>query len=961
MGIDIANAPAPTPDMVVNESELKELFKLGDMIYNQMMSRSQLIEKMLDPRRDIDAECGYPRTEEITYETHYRKLYDRLGIAKRVVTLEPTECWKVQPEVYEDEDNEITTPFEQAWANLCDSLRGGSKFKDEKSHPIWEAMERLDKLSGIGHFGCMLLGLDDGLPLHEPVAGMALDEKPSIAGYGDTMYGTGLAGNAEGDEREDDPEMDVEDGDAGADVEEALEGVMGEGADGEEVEVETERKLLFIRVFDEGQIQIHEWETDQNNPRFGLPKYYTLTFHDPRDTQHIGIGVTATDNRVHWTRVIHAADNLDSSEWCGVPRMRPVVNHLLDLYKLYGGSTEMYWQGAFPGISIETHPTLGGDVKIDSANMREQMTKYSNHLQRWLGMAGVTAKMLSPTVVDPTPNIEIHINAICIYKAVPRRIFEGSEMGELASSQDSDSWETRCNHRRTQYLTPKMIVPTVDRLIQVGVLPEPEVFHVDWGIEKELNETERAAVALQITQALVAYVSGGVDALLPPMDFLVHVMGFDRDLAEEVLEAAIEHINEANPDLDDVTVPGREPVPEEPELPFDPVKVKEGETLMDPETGQPVGNYNPAQPRGPDGKWASSGGGASGKGKKPPKGMGLLSGGGGISKEPTANPDCCLYDPDVEETDENGITKAAKVGVPAGDIPPPPKVGRLPNLTDAERQVEEDFAKAYEADPDGMASKFRDLLVKSTKPGEAVTFGTDDSKVLSDKWSHPDLSLEERSANRAMYNLSLHQTANAITKRAFVQHLDTLPAGSEIMVTVGGCGAGKGYALKMVPQAGEVKKRSQVVWDSAGDQNATENPWIQKEAEARGLKVNYVYVHADPYTQWAHPERGVVKRAQDPNDGRMVDAKVFADSYGLGARNHQAFFEANKENKNATFTFLKNGNPPEALSGVPKEALAVDRHDLARFAVKAVNDNTSIPSHVRRGATIGTRIWQENE
>src|SRR5262249_17451605 len=140
----------------------------------------------------------------------------------------------------------------------------------------------------------------------------------------------------------------------------------------------------------------------------------------------------------------------------------------------------------------------------------------------------------------------------------------------------------------------------------------------------------------------------------------------------------------------------------------------------------------------------------------------------------------------------------------------------------------------------------------------------------------------KRAKNRATLNLALHQTANAIAKRAFVQHLNTLKEGDEILVTVGGCGAGKGYALGNVPEALAMKDRSKAVWDSAGDQNATENPWIQSEAEARGLKVNYIYVHADPYSQWAHPERGVVKRAADPKDGRMVDAYVFADSYAIG-------------------------------------------------------------------------------
>lgn len=312
--------------------------------------------------------------------------------------------------------------------------------------------------------------------------------------------------------------------------------------------------------------------------------------------------------------------------------------------------------------------------------------------------------------------------------------------------------------------------------------------------------------------------------------------------------------------------------------------------------------------------------------------------------------------PDVEaDSDGDGVTDAARVGVPATIVPPPPSMSKLklPNLNSHERQVETEFAEAFEKDPDGFSDKFLDIVKKSTKEGEPLTFGTDDAKVLHKSWSDPSLSLEQRSQNRATLNCALHQTANAIAKRAFLKHLDSMKAGSSIMVTVGGCGAGKGYSLGKVPEVLAMKQSSGAVWDSAGDQNATENPWIQAEAEKRGLNVTYAFVHADPYSQWSNPERGVVKRAGDPKDGRMVDADVFADSYAIGAKNHQAFYEANKSNKSAKFVFLSNG---KKIDGIPKEALSVDRKELADFARKTVKEGDA-PPHVKQGATVGERIW----
>ena len=47
---------------------------LNEMAVNASVMRSTLLTKLIDPRRDIDDECGYPK--EITTE-QYRLMYDR--------------------------------------------------------------------------------------------------------------------------------------------------------------------------------------------------------------------------------------------------------------------------------------------------------------------------------------------------------------------------------------------------------------------------------------------------------------------------------------------------------------------------------------------------------------------------------------------------------------------------------------------------------------------------------------------------------------------------------------------------------------------------------------------------------------------------------------------------------------------------------------------------------------------
>ena len=331
-----------------------------------------------------------------------------------------------------------------------------------------------------------------------------------------------------------------------------------------------------------------------------------------------------------------------------------------------------------------------------------------------------------------------------------------------------------------------------------------------------------------------------------------------------------------------------------------------------------------------------------------------------IAEPTTPPPPGKEFLPDVDKIDgKTGVTESARVGVPGMSVPPPPDIGRMPNLTENEREVESSFIEAFQADPDGMANKYLDILKRDTKPGDPLTFETDGAKCLHIAWEDPEIDLEQRSVNRATLNVPLHQTANAIAKNAFLNYLDTLKKGDEILVTVGGCGAGKGHCLKMIPETVAMKKRCKVVWDSAGDQNATENPWIQQEAERRGLKVNYLYVQADPMVSWADPGRGVIKRAGDPKDGRMVPIRVYADSYAIGARNHQAFFEGNKKNPNANFVFLENTpQGVKMIPGIPSDALKMSSRMLCRFAAEALTKSDA-SAHIRRGALIGDRIWGE--
>ncbi|MGL6095355.1 MAG: anti-CBASS protein Acb1 family protein [Fimbriiglobus sp.] len=625
----------PSPDHGVPKRDPLEVM-VGNQITN-FFSRSAF-RNLLDPRRDIDKECGFPDTSELTAE-YYHALYDREPVAARVVELLPKESWQVSPAVVEDADPETDTEFESAWAELSDGLGGGPSFhRREEGSVVWDYLLRADVLSGIGRYGVIVLGLDDGRPMHEPAEGVEeafsdpqmLDVKD---GKGDRIETGRFPGI------NDRPDRDWDGSPhpytlafnarrkAGPTVIKSVPGPagpsspQGDGGPG--------MKLLFIKVYPEKLAKVIRWEGNPLSPRYGMPTTYLVTLNDP--AEQAGFGMNTGTTVVHWTRVIHVADDRGSSEVLGTPRMKQVVNHLLGLRKTDSASPEAMWKGALNVTSLETNPALGGDVLIDREKLRDMTEAIDNGLQKWLVTSGLTAKTLSPTVTDPTPHSNNLVEKICIKLGCPVRVFKGSERGELASSQDDAAWNDRLKHRQDFYLTPYVIVPFVDRLILLGVLPEPaDGYAVVWPDLTSVSAADKAGVMLQRTQAYGAYVSGGLDQLVPPKVYMTMFDDMTDEEAEAVLDAAADHAAEteqaaADKQAADIEA-GLIPDPDAPPPEIDPetgLPVGQsaaadedqfaGESEVDPEDdpgGEPVpaANYDPAQPRGDDDKSLDSAG-----------------------------------------------------------------------------------------------------------------------------------------------------------------------------------------------------------------------------------------------------------------------------------------------------------------------------------------------------------------
>jgi len=238
-------------------------------------------------KRDIYDALGYPKN--IKY-TDYAVRYARQDIAGAVIDRPADATWDGDLELLEGEDDKDTR-LEEAWRKLRDDLKLVSIFN------------RADKLSGIGKYAVLVLGLSDV----KKVEDFALPVTKST---------------------------------------ESKEGKSS--------------KLLYVLPVGEGNAPVDAWEKQPDNKRYGLPKTYLIKINEPG-------GNTPREIKVHYTRVIHIVQNVLESDVEGYPVLEGVYNRLMDLEKLVGGSAEMFWRGARGGYQgkVDKDYTLTPEIKED--------------------------------------------------------------------------------------------------------------------------------------------------------------------------------------------------------------------------------------------------------------------------------------------------------------------------------------------------------------------------------------------------------------------------------------------------------------------------------------------------------------------------------------------------------------------------------------------------------------------
>jgi hypothetical protein len=259
--------------------------------------------------------------------------------------------------------------------------------------------------------------------------------------------------------------------------------------------------IAYLAAYGEGQAEIERWDTDASSPRCGLPAMYRVRAD--------GEGGPASSFSVHWTRAIHVAEGRLESDVYGTPRLEPVYNYLLDMLKIAGGSAEMFWLGAYQGLSFDVRDGYSLDDDARAA-MAEDIENYVGKLQRFIRTKGVDVKTLASPTADPAGNFQTQLRLISGATGIPERILVGAENGVYAGNTDQDTFYAYIAGRRNSHAEESLLRPLIDRLVEYGYIApaENEEYAVRWPalFEPTAKERlERAAAMIGAAKAATPY------------------------------------------------------------------------------------------------------------------------------------------------------------------------------------------------------------------------------------------------------------------------------------------------------------------------------------------------------------------------------------------------------------------------------------------------------------------------
>ena len=254
--------------------------------------------------------------------------------------------------------------------------------------------------------------------------------------------------------------------------------------------------VQYLDAYSEKYAKIHKLVDDPRNPRYRLPEIYNIDLGG--DIRDGGVQTRSQTVKVHWSRVIHVAEDLLEDDIFGTETLRPLYNDFHDLQKIRASTPEAHFQRVAGILVGKVDPEAHTNDEI-LEDLSEELEEIYHDLRKIFLGQGVDLERLAGDEPNPKAAADLCITMIAAGSPIPKRMLIGSETGERASTEDQKSYYGAMAERQVQHAEPAILRPFIDRLIERRGLPRPGQagYEVVWPTlfkepEKDIAEANKA-------------------------------------------------------------------------------------------------------------------------------------------------------------------------------------------------------------------------------------------------------------------------------------------------------------------------------------------------------------------------------------------------------------------------------------------------------------------------------------
>ena len=269
---------------------------------------------------------------------------------------------------------------------------------------------------------------------------------------------------------------------------------------------------------------------DLTSEEFGNPIHYNFRQQVNGDRNPV------TNNQfiIHPSRVFVTAEGADDGSIFGIPANEAGYNDLLDMEKVRAAGAEGLFKNSKQRVVYNVDDAQVAGVLTSDEEKRQQWNDSNDDFHSGFDASqmlyGMKAETLQSTIADPTAPFTIALNSYCAHLNVPATILIGQQTGRLASDEDQAEWASAAESRCENYLTPGVVRPFLEYLIERGLMrPPTNEIVITWPDFSEPSSSDKVTLVKMMEEInKMRYESGRAEPLFSD-EVMLKAAGYDEE------------------------------------------------------------------------------------------------------------------------------------------------------------------------------------------------------------------------------------------------------------------------------------------------------------------------------------------------------------------------------------------------------------------------------------------------